>query len=116
MTSILNIEEITIKNRKKGPIIISTDKKGKGGRIQIAVMSLKNGEDIPFETHAHVTQFIRVEKGEGLAFIGRKKFVISEGDSFTIPSKIRHRILCTGKTLKMYSIYAKDSTDEKWVH
>lgn len=115
-TSVFNIENLTIKNMKRGPVIISTDKKGKGGRIQIALMSLKTGEDIPFETHKHVTQFVRVEKGEGIVFIGRRKYVIGKGDSFTISSGARHRILCNGKTLKMYTIYSKDSVDEKWIH
>lgn len=116
VAKIFNIESLAMKNTKKGPVIIATDMPGKGGRLQVAVTSLKSGEDIPYEIHQRVTQFVRVEDGEGVLFVNDVPARIGKGDSFTIPSGVNHRILCTGKSLKLYSIYAKDSKDEKWIH
>jgi quercetin dioxygenase-like cupin family protein len=64
-----DIEKLTLENEEKGPVIIYTDMPGVGGRIQIALMSLKKGEDIPMEEHEYVTQFVKVEKGKGRVVI-----------------------------------------------
>jgi quercetin dioxygenase-like cupin family protein len=37
--------------------------------MQLVLMSLKPGEEIGSEIHPYITQFIRVEKGEGIAII-----------------------------------------------
>lgn len=117
MVRIIDIEKLTLANKKKGPVIIFTDAPGKGGRVQIGVSALKKGEVIPWETHAHITQFVRVEAGEGYVQTkgGRKK-KLRDGSSFTISSHVPHIIACTGKDLKFYSIYAKDASASKWVH
>lgn len=119
MVQVIDIEKLTLLNNKKGPVFIFTDRKGKGGRIQIAVSSLKKGESIPWETHDHVTQFIRVEAGEGYVQTNGPKSPkkkLRNGSAFTISSHTPHIIVCTGKSLKFYSIYAKDATASKWVH
>jgi quercetin dioxygenase-like cupin family protein len=121
-TEPIDIEKITLENKERGPVIIFTDRPGVGGRIQIAVMSLTKGQDVPFETHDYVTQFVKVEKG-GVGKISIEEddgklhdYTIKQGSSFTISSGKLHRILCTKGTLKMFTIYAKDSTASKWVH
>lgn len=117
---VIDIEKLTLENNKKGPVIIFSDVpqgKGKGGRIQIGVSSLKKGETIPWETHDYVTQFVRVEAGEGYVQIkGGRKRKLKDGSAFTISSHTPHIIACTGRTLKLYSIYAKDASASKWVH
>lgn len=117
---VIDIEKRTLENTKKGPVIIFTDAprgRGKGGRIQIGVSSLKKGESIPWETHDHITQFVRVESGQGYVQVkGGKKKPLRDGSAFTIHSHTPHIIVCTGKPLKFYSIYAKDASAEKWVH
>lgn len=117
---VIDIEKLTLENTKKGPVIIFADAphgRAKGGRIQIGVSSLKKGESIPWETHDHITQFVRVEDGEGYVQIkGGKRKKLQKNSAFTIHSHTPHIIACTGKTLKIYSIYAKDASVEKWVH
>lgn len=132
MVRVIDIEKRTLANSKKGPVFIFSDtpmkhqflksrkgllKSGRGGRVQIGVSALKMGETIPWETHAHVTQFVRVEEGEGYVQVkGGKKKKLRNGSAFTISSHTPHIIVCTGETLKFYSIYAKDASAKKWVH
>lgn len=76
------------------------------GKFQLVLMSIKNGEDIPFEIHPHTAQFIRVESGKGYAIVGKKRYLLKEDISITIPPNKRHYIKTTSKKpLKLYVIY-----------
>lgn len=99
---IRNIEKDTIKNKKYRKVVHTIEDK-----FQLVLMCLNVGEDIPMETHKKVTQFIRVEKGYGLATINDKKYKLRDGSAVTIPPNTPHYIKNTSKTkpLKLYSIY-----------
>jgi quercetin dioxygenase-like cupin family protein len=112
---VIDIEKLTLENKKIGPVIIFEERKP--GRVQIGVSSLKKGEKIPWETHDYITQFVRVESGEGyVQYKGGKKKKLRNGSSFTVSSGIPHIIVCTGEHLKFYSIYTKDSSSKTWIH
>ncbi len=84
-------------------------------RLQIGVFTLAPGSSFPAEIHKHVTQYIRVESGRGEIRIRDKAYKIETGDSFIVPSGTIHSIHATG-TLRLSTIYAKDSNAETWVH
>lgn len=95
----VDIEKKT-KNNNNYRKVLYTDK-----RIQLVLMSIDN--DIPMETHKHITQFVRVESGTGYALINRKKYSLVDGISVIIPAKAKHYIKSTGKRpLKIYTIYS----------
>jgi len=77
------------------------------GDLQLVVMSLKPKENIPLEIHPHTTQFIKVEKGRGIALIGNKTYTLSKGSCVIIPPNTPHEIknVSNVRKLKLYTIY-----------
>ena len=64
-------------------------------------------DDIPREVHPRTTQFIRVEKGCGIAEIGNKKVRLTDNVAIIIPAGTKHYIKNTGHSpLKLYTIYS----------
>ena len=105
-----NIEKDTLENNEFRKILHTV----KGG-MQLVVMSLKPGQEIGMEIHPHVTQFIRVEKGFGVAVTvsdpddPRPQIsVLHDGDSVIIPYGTYHNVINASETesLKLYTIYA----------
>lgn len=81
------------------------------GKMQLVLMSLRTGENIPRETHADVAQFVRVESGRGKAVVGRKTFQLSDGSSLIVPPGTPHYLENTakdGRPLRLYTIYTPE--------
>ena len=99
-----NIEHDTLENKYYRKVIYTLKK-----MFQLVLMTLNPGEDIPMETHRHTTQFIRVEKGKGIAVLGKqkRKYLLKDGVSVTIPMNTPHYIKNTSRTqpLQLYTIY-----------
>lgn len=76
--------------------------------MQLVVMSLAPGEDIGFEIHPYITQFIRVEKGNGIAIINKQQYNLSDGSAIIIPMETEHNIIntSTNELLQLYTIYS----------
>jgi mannose-6-phosphate isomerase-like protein (cupin superfamily) len=74
---------------------------------QLVTMSLAIGDEIPMESH-NGSQFIRVESGNGVAYIGKKRVLLSEGVAIIIPPNAKHVIKNTSKVapLKVYTVYS----------
>jgi mannose-6-phosphate isomerase-like protein (cupin superfamily) len=69
-------------------------------------MSLLPEEDIGMEVHS-VDQFIRIERGTGIAIINNVIYPLSDGDILNIPAGYYHNINNTGTTrLQLYTIYS----------
>ena len=95
-----NIEKLTVKNNNFRKVLSTTQ------NMQLAVMSLKAGEEIGLETHPHTSQFIRVEAGRCKAIIGSKNYYLKDGDAIIVPPNKPHNIINTGESnLKLYTIY-----------
>ena len=93
----LNIERETIRNNKFRNVLYTDD------NFQLVLMSV--ADDIPEEKHSG-TQFIRIEKGMGVARIGNMRFNLKDGDCVIVPPNTLHYIKNTGNSdLKLYSIY-----------
>ncbi|WP_020156574.1 cupin domain-containing protein [Caldibacillus debilis] len=84
-----------------------------GKHLQVTLMSIEVGGDIGLEVHPNVDQFIRIEQGQGLVQMGKRKDrldlerSVSEDDAIMIPAGTWHNVTNTGHVpLKLYSIYA----------
>jgi mannose-6-phosphate isomerase-like protein (cupin superfamily) len=97
-----NIENITLRNKMYRKVIHTIPK-----YMQLVVMSLLPKQEIGMEKHSDVSQFIRVEKGHGIAIIGGKKYILEDGVSIIIPAKTYHNIINTSDIddMKLYTIY-----------
>jgi mannose-6-phosphate isomerase-like protein (cupin superfamily) len=100
---IKNIEKDTIDNKYYRNVVGTCSSDG----LQVVLMSLKPNEEIGREKHMNTDQFIRIEKGQGIAIINDKKeYELRDGSVIMIPKGIYHNIINTGKTeLKLYTIY-----------
>lgn len=97
----LNIEKKTRSNSYYRRVLFTTL------NMQLVVMSLKPNIEIGMEKHPKTTQFIRVEKGRGMAIISGKKRFLKDGDALMIPPNTYHNIINTGKNpLKLYTLYS----------
>ena len=96
----VNIENKTISNNKYRKVLFTTE------QMQLVVMCLLPGEDIPKEKHKDTTQFIRIEKGECYITVENKKFRLKKDDSIIIPANTWHYVKNSSKKkLKLYTIY-----------
>lgn len=100
-----NIEDETINNTCYRKVLSTTNNQ------QLVLMSLNPKEDIDFEIHPNNDQFIRIEKGTGIALIGKNKEIrydLSDGMIIIIPANTWHQIINTSDTdsMKLYTIYS----------
>lgn len=106
-----NIEKETIENENYRKVLFT------GKNMQLVVMSLKKGEDIPMEVHPHIDQFIRVEKGNAYVKIGKEEFNLSDDDVVIVPAGQEHYVKNTGEEeLKLYTIYTPPEHKDGTVH
>ncbi len=108
---IINIEKETLKNDYFRKVLYT------GKHLQLVVMSLKSGEDIGKEVHHGIDQFIRIEKGKGIAYINGVESAIADDDIVIIPAGAEHNITNTGdEEMKLYTIYASPEHKDQVVH
>ncbi len=104
----VNIEKETKENLDYRRVLFT------GQKMQLVVMSLKPGEDIPLEVHNNIDQFIRVEIGQAYVKIGDKEFNLKDDDVVIIPAGTEHYVKNTSETedLTLYTIYASPEHPE----
>lgn len=97
-----NIEKDTLSNDYYRRVIYT------GDDLQLVLMNLSRDEDIPEETHPDIEQFIRIESGKALIRIGKKEYILEDGDAVIIPKNTPHYVSNMGnKDLKLYTIYSR---------
>jgi mannose-6-phosphate isomerase-like protein (cupin superfamily) len=102
-----NIEKLTKRNTSYRKVLFTTK------QMQLVVMSLFPDEEIGTEIHPKTTQFIRIEKGKGVAYINNKTYHLKDGVCIMIPAGTKHNIINTGKSkLKIYTLYSPPEHDE----
>lgn len=85
--------------------------------MQLVVMNLKAGEDIPEEVHHDIDQFIRVEHGNAMVRIDDEEHNLFDDDVVIIPAGTKHYVKNTGDgELKIYSIYATPEHEPGTIH
>lgn len=109
---LINIEKKTLENVNFREVLYT------GQHTQVVLMSLKPGEEIGFEVHEIVDQFIRIEFGEGKLLINNKEQSLEDGDAFVVPAGVRHNVVNTSseKPLKLYTIYSPPHHKDGVIH
>lgn len=106
----IDIERATLENTNFRKVLFTAH------HSQLVLMSIAVGEDIGEETH-HLDQFIRIEAGEGEAFLDGERVALADGSAIVIPAGVRHNVVNTGATdLKLYSIYSPSEHKDGTVH
>jgi mannose-6-phosphate isomerase-like protein (cupin superfamily) len=107
-----NIEQITLENSSFRKVVYT------GMHTQLVVMSLLPQEEIGFETHDTVDQFIRIEKGEGKGVIEGQEYELKDGSALLVPAKSAHNIINTSdtETMKLYTLYSPPHHRDGTVH
>jgi mannose-6-phosphate isomerase-like protein (cupin superfamily)/rubrerythrin len=114
---VININEASKENRTYRTALWT------GNHLQVTLMSIIVGGDIGLEIHPTDDQFLRIEQGQGIVKMGKRKdkldFVKKVSDDFAImvPAGIWHNVINTGNVpLKLYSIYAPPHHPHGTVH
>jgi mannose-6-phosphate isomerase-like protein (cupin superfamily) len=97
-----NINDKSIENENYRKVAFT------GKHLQFVYMSIKPKDNIHLEVHNKTDQFIRIEKGYGLAIIDGKEYKLYDNIGIIIPSGCHHEIINSSNTeeLKLYTIYA----------
>lgn len=106
-----NIEEDTLNNDNYRKVLYT-------GKMQLVVMSLKPGEDIPAEVHDDIDQFFRIEEGEAYIKVDDQEFNLKDDEIIIIPAGTEHYVKNTSqdKDLKVYTIYTPAEHPPETVH
>jgi mannose-6-phosphate isomerase-like protein (cupin superfamily) len=109
---VTDIEEDTLKNEYFRRVLFTAP------HMQLVLMALKPGEDIGFEVHPNVDQFLRVERGEGTAVLEGQEYRLKDGYAVVVPAGTRHNIINTSASepLKLYTIYSPPQHPEGTIH
>ena len=94
-----------------------------GGHTQLTVMRLHPGEEIGWEAHDHLDQFLRIEEGSGELDLGREEDAVDETHpvaddwAMIIPAGTWHNVRNTGEgDLRLYSLYSPPEHPDGTVH
>jgi len=103
-----NIEKQTIQNESYRKVAYT-------GKLQFVYMSIKPLDNIHMEVHKDHDQFIRIEKGQGIALINEKEYKLYDGIGLVIPAGFKHMITNTSdkEELKLYTIYSPPEHADK---
>ena len=106
-----NIENLTLENQDFRHVLYTTSKS------QLVLMSIPVGQDIGEEIH-HLDQFIRCEKGQGMAILDGVEYELGAGFAVVVPPGSRHNIInkSSSEPLKLYTLYSPPNHKDKTVH
>lgn len=98
---VTNIEEKTLANSNFRQVLYT------GKNSQLVLMSLLPGEEIGMEVHT-LDQFIRVEKGTGVAILDDVEHQLVDGSAIVVPAGANHNIInnSSSEEMKLYTIYS----------
>lgn len=112
-----NVEEATVDNSDFRRVLFT------GANVQLTVMSLAPGENIGWEMHENLDQFLRIESGKATLRLGRtgdavdEEHDLSDDWAMVVPGGTWHDVVNTGEAhLKLYSIYAPPDHPDGTVH
>lgn len=112
-----DIEEHTLQNETFRTVLHT------GEHSQLVVMSIKPGDEIGWEAHGHLDQFVRLEQGKGRLDLGTGKDSVDEQHdieddwAFIVPAGIWHNVVNTGDVdLRLYTIYTPPEHPDGTVH
>jgi mannose-6-phosphate isomerase-like protein (cupin superfamily) len=97
-----DIEQLALDNDDYRRVVSTTRE------TQLVVMSLSPRQEIGKESHASTTQFIRIEQGRGVAYLGSRQIRLHAGSFVMIPAGTIHNIKNTqsDRPMKLYTLYS----------
>jgi len=114
---VADIEAATLANRNFRTVLYT------GEHTQLTVMHLRAGEEIGWESHGHLDQFLRIEQGTGRLDVGPSGESVVEqhevGDDWAIiiPAGVWHNVVNTGDgDLHLYSLYSPPEHPPGTIH
>ena len=94
-----------------------------GEHTQLTLMRLGPGEDIGWERHGHLDQFLRLEQGRARVEFGRTEDAVDETHeveddwAFIVPAGVWHNVVNIGDDeVKLYSLYSPPEHPDGTVH
>lgn len=93
------------------------------GHTQLTLMSLAPGEEIGWEAHDHLDQFLRLEQGTARVEFGETEDGVDETHeveddwAFIVPAGVWHNVVNIGEdVVKLYSLYSPPEHPDGTVH
>lgn len=113
----LNVDQAAMRNRNFRTAVWT------GCHLQMTLMCILPGEDIGLEIHEDTDQYIRVEMGRAMVWMGKSKNQLNfqknlcRGDGIFVPAGTWHNIINAGRSrLKVSSVYAPPNHPRGTVH
>lgn len=109
---VTDIEEKTLQNTYFREVLFTAP------HHQLVVMSLLPGEEIGLETHHDIDQFLRIEAGEGKAYLNGEEHALKDGSAVVVPAGTEHNVVNTSATepLKLYTLYSPPEHPDGTIH
>lgn len=102
-----DIERLTLDNSNFRTVVFT------GEHTQLTLMRLAPGEEIGWERHGHIDQFLRLEQGRARVEFGRTEDAVDETHevqddwAFIVPAGVWHNVVNIGDDeVKLYSLYS----------
>ena len=112
-----DIEALTLENTNFRTVVYT------GRHTQLTLMSLHPGEDIGWERHGNLDQFLRLEQGTARLDLGATEGAIDESHdigadwALIVPAGTWHNVVNTGQdAVKLYSLYSPPEHPDGTVH
>ena len=108
----INIERKTLDNENFREVLYTAK------HSQLVVMTVQPGDEIGLERHEGHDQFIRVERGTGVAILDGQRHPLEDGSAVVIPAGTEHNVINTSRTeaLRLYTIYSPAEHPDGTVH
>ena len=94
-----------------------------GEYTQLTLMRLGPGEEIGWERHGHLDQFLRLEQGRARVEFGQTEDTVDERHevqddwAFIVPAGVWHNVINIGEDeVKLYSLYSPPEHPDGTVH
>ena len=114
---VADVEQATLDNTNFRTVLFT------GVHTQLTVMSLQPGEEIGWEAHHDIDQFLRLEQGSGRVEFGATEDGVDETHdieddwAIIVPAGVWHNVVNTGdEELKLYSLYSPPEHPDGTVH
>lgn len=111
------IERLTLENTDFRRVVFT------GAHTQLTLMSIRPGDDVGWELHGHLDQFLRLEQGTARLDFGKTEETVDESHTIEadwaliVPAGVWHNVVNTGdQDLKLYSLYSPPEHAPGTVH
>lgn len=112
-----DIERLTLDNTNFRTVVFT------GEHTQLTLMRLGPGEEIGWERHGHIDQFLRLEQGRARMEFGSTEETVDETHevendwAFIVPAGVWHNVVNIGDDeVKLYSLYSPPEHPHGTVH